>query len=109
MHAIVEVHTEADIEKALAAGAETIGINNRNLDSLDVDTHTTRKLIPRIPAGVFIVSESGINSRGEMESLIDAGVHAFLIGGAILDAPDPGKRLRELAGGGRCDSAAGTI
>lgn len=98
MHAIVEVHSTSDLAKAILVKAEIIGINNRDLDTLIVDTETTQRLITGIPPGVITVSESGISTRKEIEPLIDMGINAFLIGTALLDSPHPGFKLRELAG-----------
>ena len=95
---LVEVHTEEELELALAAAAEIIGINNRNLDTFVTDIETSRKLKKRIPADKIIVSESGIMSRTDIEFLMQADIHAFLIGEALITAPDIGKKLRAFKG-----------
>lgn len=100
MHSLVEVHSADDVEKALLAGAPVVGINNRDLDSLEVSLGTTRNLIRVIPQEAVIVSESGISRREHIEELSALGVDAFLIGGALLQSSDPGALLRTLAGGG---------
>lgn len=95
---LVEVHTEAELGLALDAGAQIIGINNRDLDAFITDIETSRRLKARIPAGKIVVSESGIKEKEDIESLMEAGIHAFLIGEHLIAAPDIGKKLRELRG-----------
>jgi len=96
---LVEVHDEDELERALEAGAEVIGINNRNLDDMSVDIATTFGLMPNVPAGKTVVAESGISGRHELEELDRVGVDAVLIGGALMTVPDPEAKVRELAGG----------
>jgi indole-3-glycerol phosphate synthase len=98
MSGLVECHDEEDVEKAADAGASIVGINNRDLGTLEVSLDTTRRLIPRIPEGTVCVSESGIHRREEIESLRSLGVDAFLIGGALLSSDEPGHVLRILLG-----------
>jgi indole-3-glycerol phosphate synthase len=86
--ALVEVHDERELEVALAAGADVIGINNRDLTTLNVDTDRTFALLPRIPEGTVVVAESGFSSRAELERLADAGVDAVLIGEALMRSHD---------------------
>jgi indole-3-glycerol phosphate synthase len=95
---LVEVHDEGELERALEAGAEVIGINNRNLDDMSVDIATTFELMPDVPAGKTVVAESGISGRAELEELDRVGVDAVLIGGALMTAADPEAKVRELAG-----------
>jgi indole-3-glycerol phosphate synthase len=95
---LVEVHDAPELERALAAGAEVIGINNRNLDDGTVDVATTYELMPDVPAGKTVVAESGISSRQELEELDRVGVDAVLIGGALMSATDPEAKTRELTG-----------
>jgi indole-3-glycerol phosphate synthase len=99
MAALVEVHTEAEVEKALSAKATIVGINNRNLADFSVDLDTTLRLRPLIPAGVTVVSESGIRSRADISALRAAGVNAFLVGEALVTNPDPEAVLWELMDG----------
>ncbi len=94
---LVEVHSLADLQVALAAGAEIIGINNRDLKTFQTDLRTTVELLPSVPPGKIVISESGINKRADIETLTKAGIHAFLIGEALMLAPDPGLMLRELS------------
>src|SRR3954453_5974055 len=95
---LVEVHDEAELERALKADAEVIGINNRNLDEGTVDLATTFELMPDVPAGKTVVAESGISGRSELEELERVGVDAVLIGGALMVAADPEAKTRELTG-----------
>jgi len=95
---LVEVHDAEELELALAAGAEVIGVNNRNLDDMSVDIGTTYELMPDVPAGKTVVAESGISGRAELEELDRVGVDAVLIGGALMTAPDPEAKVRELSG-----------
>lgn len=95
---LVEVHDGEELERALEADAEVIGINNRNLDEGTVDVATTYELMPDVPAGKTVVAESGISARSELEELERVGVDAVLIGGALMSAEDPEAKTRELAG-----------
>ena len=95
---LVEVHSAEELELALAADAEIIGINNRNLDTFITDIETSRKLRARIPEGKIVVAESGIMSRANIELLMQANIHSFLIGEALITAPDIGKKLRAFKG-----------
>lgn len=103
LDALVEVHDEAELELALKSGAQLIGINNRNLKTLETDLETTFRLAAKLPRearnGLILVSESGIRSQQDTERLINAGVNAVLIGEAFMRAPDIGQRVREVMGG----------
>ncbi|HEX2503345.1 MAG TPA: indole-3-glycerol phosphate synthase TrpC [Miltoncostaeaceae bacterium] len=98
MDSLVEVHDEDEVEVAVEAGAEVIGINNRDLHSLDVDPGTTFRLLADVPAGTVVVAESGITERGHVAELEDAGVDAILVGDALMRADDPATAIRELLG-----------
>lgn len=98
LHSLVEVHSEEDLEKALEAGAGIVGINNRNLRTFETDLAVTERLAPLVPPDRVKVSESGIREGGDVERLKRAGVRAFLIGEALVAAPDPGRKLREFTG-----------
>jgi indole-3-glycerol phosphate synthase len=100
MAALVETHDRRDVETALEAGARIIGINNRNLKTLRVDTGTTLELKELIPGDRVIVSESGYRSRADLRVLEEAGVQAVLIGEGIMRADDVGEKVRELLGEG---------
>ena len=95
---LVEVHDGEELERALEANAEVIGINNRNLDDMSVDVATTYELMPDVPAGKTVVAESGISSRAELEELDRVGVDAVLIGSTLMVADDPETKVRELTG-----------
>lgn len=97
---LVEVHSQEELDLALAAGAEIIGINNRDLDTFVTDIDTSRRLRTRIPADKIVVAESGIRERKDIESLMQAGIHAFLIGEHLVIAPDMGLKLRAFKGEG---------
>lgn len=94
--ALVEVHEAAELDDAIAAGAELIGVNNRNLRTFETRIETTLALLPKVPAGCTIVSESGIRSGADARLLAEAGVHAILVGEALMTSRNPGSRLAEL-------------
>ncbi len=96
MDCLVEVHNEAEIEKALAAGADLIGINNRDLRTFEIDLATTERLRPLIPKDKIVVSESGISTRADVERMADCGVHAILVGEALITAPDVRTKILEF-------------
>ena len=93
---LCEVHDEGELQRALDAGCETIGVNNRDLHTFRVDLNTSLRLAERIPGGVVKVAESGIESGEDIARLRDAGFDAFLIGESLMRAPRPGEALREL-------------
>ncbi len=95
---LIEVHDAEELERALEADAEVIGINNRDLDEQRVDIQTTFELMPDVPAGKTVVAESGISGREELWELDRVGVDAVLIGGALMLADDPEAKARELTG-----------
>jgi indole-3-glycerol phosphate synthase len=97
LDALVEVHNDEELERALVLDAAVIGINNRDLDSQQIDLATTFELMPDVPAGKTVVAESGITDPVELEELDRVGVDAVLIGEALLRAPDPEARTREFA------------
>lgn len=101
---LIEVHDEAELDRALEAEAEVIGINNRNLDTGFVDVATTYELITDVPAGKTVVSESGISTREELVELERVGVDAALIGESLMRSPDPAAKVAELAGTGDATS-----
>jgi indole-3-glycerol phosphate synthase len=98
MDALVEVHDEQELERAIAAGAKIIGVNNRDLRTFDVDLATTERLAPLVPAETIVVAESGVFTRADVRRLEACGVHAVLIGEALVTAPDPQAKIRELFG-----------
>ncbi len=96
MEALVEVHDEVEVDRALKAGADLIGINNRDLRTFDVDLATTERLRPLIPEDKVVISESGISSRADVERLAACGVHAVLVGEALITASDVREKMREF-------------
>ena len=101
MAALTEVHDNDDIEKALACGAEIIGINNRDLDSFKVDIHTTFELAPLVPKDRILVSESGIGNEEDILALKGAGIQAVLVGSALMRSQDQVQKTRELVNAGK--------
>lgn len=96
MTPLVEVHTEEELEKLLEMNPPIVGINNRNLSTLEVSLDTCRRLRHRIPPEVLVVAESGIEDPTDIELLLEAGVDAFLIGTSLMRCPDPTALLRRL-------------
>lgn len=96
--ALVEVHTENEAERALAAGAKVIGANNRDLSTFTVDLRTTARIGALLPPEVLLVAESGIFSRRDVLEVERAGARAILVGESLLASPDPGKKIQELMG-----------
>lgn len=94
----VEVHTEEELDRALTAGAEIIGVNNRDLKTFEVDLGVAERLIPRIPRDKVIVAESGLNSYDDVRRMQDSGAHAVLIGEAFMRSPDIRRKVREIMG-----------
>jgi indole-3-glycerol phosphate synthase len=93
---LVEVHDEAELREALDAGAELIGVNNRNLKTFEVDVQTSHRLARLIPDRCIFVVESGIRDRADIDKLLEIGADAFLIGETLIASPDPGATLRGL-------------
>lgn len=98
LDALVEVHDLAEVDVAVRAGAGIIGINNRDLATLEVDTETAHRLRPALPAGVISVAESGITSREDVARLERGGVDAILVGETLMRAGDPVRTVAELLG-----------
>ncbi|MBI3410017.1 MAG: indole-3-glycerol phosphate synthase TrpC [Planctomycetes bacterium] len=96
MRALVELYAEENLPRVLAAGAKIVGVNNRDLRTFESRLDHTLQLAPRMPEGVCLVSESGIQTRGDMELLRAANVTAVLIGETLMRAADIGAKLREL-------------
>jgi indole-3-glycerol phosphate synthase len=93
---LVEVHDEAEMERALATGAGLIGVNNRDLHTFTTDLATSERLRDRVPADRTFVTESGIHSHADIRRMRNAGIDAFLVGEAFMRAEDPGAALRQL-------------
>jgi indole-3-glycerol phosphate synthase len=96
MAVLVEVHDRAELERALKLKTPLVGINNRNLRTFDVTLQTTLDMLADVPPGRLLVTESGILDRGDVKTMREAGVHAFLVGEAFMRAADPGAALAEL-------------
>jgi indole-3-glycerol phosphate synthase len=94
--ALVECHTEAELDVALGAGSRIIGINNRDLGTFETRIETTLALLPRIPPGPVVVSESGFFTGSDVRRAADAGAHAVLVGEGLVRAADVGAKVREL-------------
>ncbi len=98
LSALVEAHDDAEIETALRAGAEIIGVNNRNLHNFTVDTGNSRRLRRLIPPGILFVSESGVKNAADVQRLREIGADAVLVGEALMRAENKAAKLRELRG-----------
>ena len=98
MHAIVEVHTNAELEIALDNPCEFIGVNSRNLKTLEVDPVGFKELLPRIPHEVIRIAESGISTRADVEFAVECGANAILVGEALVRAGDPEFAVQHLLG-----------
>jgi indole-3-glycerol phosphate synthase len=97
---LVEVHDERELETAVDAGADLIGVNNRNLRTLEVSVDASFRLARLMPPDVVAVAESGLKTVDDLDRLHAAGYHAFLVGERLMTAPDPGGALRSLVGSG---------
>ncbi len=95
---LVEVHDEAELERALLVNTPLIGVNNRDLRTFEVRLQTTLDLLAKIPPDRTVISESGIRTPADVALLREHGVNAFLVGEAFMRAPDPGAKLAELFG-----------
>jgi len=98
---LIEVHDRGDLEKAVACGAKIIGINNRDLNTFEVDIKTTIDLLPLVPESCTVVSESGIMNGEDIRSLWSYGVQTVLVGSSLMKNDDIGAKVRELVGAGK--------
>jgi indole-3-glycerol phosphate synthase len=96
LDALVEVHDRGELDRALAAGAAIVGVNNRDLRTLEVRLETSLDLAPSIPDGVVAVAESGLRTGADLRRLREAGFDAFLVGESLMSAPDPGAALAAM-------------
>jgi indole-3-glycerol phosphate synthase len=96
MEPLVEVHTRGELDRALAAEARIIGVNNRDLKTLAVNMETSFALVEQIPDRCLAVAESGLRTHADLLDLRDAGFDAFLVGEHLMSAPDPGAALEAL-------------
>jgi indole-3-glycerol phosphate synthase len=95
---LVEVHDDGELARAIDSGARVIGVNNRNLRTLAVDVDASYHLAAKMPQGIVAVSESGLQSRADLERLVAAGYRAFLIGERFMTDPDPAEAIQALIG-----------
>lgn len=98
MDALIEVHDEAELDRALRLRSPLIGVNNRDLRSFEVSRDTTLRLAPRVPADRVVVAESGLSGRAELDALAARGVRRFLIGESLMRQPDVAGATRALIG-----------
>ena len=98
MAALVEVHDADELDRAKRAGAQLIGVNNRDLKTFETTLDTTFELLDHMPSDTLVVSESGINHRQDVERLAEAGIDAILVGEALMRERDIGAKVRELLG-----------
>jgi indole-3-glycerol phosphate synthase len=98
LECLVEAHTADEVETAVECGGRVIGINNRNLSTFEIDLAVTERLRPFVPLDRLVVAESGLTSRADVLRMEAAGVNAVLVGEALVRAPDPAAKLRELRG-----------
>ena len=98
MAALVEVHTEAELDRALEAGADLVGVNRRDLRTFSVDLSLAERLAERIPQGVATVAESGVRDAADVAHLAACGYHAVLVGETLVTDPDPETAVRRLRG-----------
>lgn len=103
---LVEVHDDAELDTALAVGTDLLGVNNRDLRRFVTDLTVTERLAPRVPPGVLLVAESGIEGPADVARLARAGARAFLVGESLMREPEPGRALRRLRGAEEKESRA---
>jgi indole-3-glycerol phosphate synthase len=94
--ALVECHTATEVDRALGAGCRVLGINNRDLATFETHVETTLQLLPLIPPGPIVVSESGFFTGAQVRRVVDAGAHAVLVGEGLVRAADVPAKIREL-------------
>jgi len=99
MDVLVEVHTETELRRALAAGASLLGINNRNLHTFETDLAVTEELLPLVPAGAVVISESGVKSPDDVRRLVQHGARGVLVGESLMRSSDKSEAIRTLKGG----------
>ena len=101
LDALVEVHDEAELARAIAVGADLVGVNQRDLITFQVDQQRAVRMAPRMPSGVVRVAESGIRGRADARVLAAAGYHALLVGESLVKAADPAAAVADLRAAGR--------
>lgn len=103
---LIETRSAEELSLAMDVSSDLLGINNRNLDTFDVDVDTTLRLTEKAPPAATVVSESGLQTRRDLDRLAGCGVGAALIGSALMNDPDPEAKCRELVGAGTVGSSA---
>jgi indole-3-glycerol phosphate synthase len=98
LDALVETHSADDLTKALATDAPVVGVNARDLETLEVDVERALAMLPDVPSDRVAVLESGVSTREDVERAIDAGARGVLVGEALMRSPDPGATIRSLRG-----------
>jgi len=98
LECLAEVHSQEEMDKALASSCRLIGINNRNLNDFSLDLNISRTLYTKVPHGKTVVIESGIKNGKDIAGFMKLGIHAFLIGETLMQSPDIGKTMKELTG-----------
>jgi indole-3-glycerol phosphate synthase len=98
MASLIEVHTAQELESAMEISPRMIGVNSRNLKTLEVDTRAFAELIPQIPSEIIRVAESGISARSDVQAAESAGAHVILVGEALVKSGDPISAMRDLLG-----------
>lgn len=93
---LVEVHSEAELERALALDSPLLGINNRDLHSFETSLSTTLNLAKMVPAGKLLITESGIHTPSDVQLMLENSIYGFLVGESMMRAPQPGTKLKEL-------------
>ncbi|MCP4683380.1 MAG: indole-3-glycerol phosphate synthase TrpC [Desulfobacterales bacterium] len=101
---LTEIHDKGDLDKSVEAGADIIGINNRDLDTFEVDIRTTLELAPLVPKACILVTESGINTGEDIRLLKKCGINAALVGTSIMKSSEPKEKIKELVEAGRNDN-----
>jgi indole-3-glycerol phosphate synthase len=99
MEPLVETHSDADLERVLATDAEIVGVNARDLESLEVDVDAALERLRRVAGARVVVLESGVSTRAQVVAAVDAGASAILVGEALMRAADPGATIRRLITG----------
>ena len=98
LQVLVEVHDEPELRRAIAAGAQLLGINNRDLRTFKTDLSVTAELLPLVPSSIVVISESGVRSRDDVQPLFAAGARGFLVGESLMRAPNKAELVRALRG-----------
>jgi len=93
---LVEVHNQNELAQALQLDTDLIGVNNRNLHSFETSLQTTLDIAAQVPADKVLITESGIHTREDVNSMTDAGIYGFLVGESFMRSPSPGAKLKEL-------------